>query len=112
VVNSEESLVAVHEKIDLITLGIQTQSLRNTEREQPDDWLIEKLEAMVTLAPALLKCILSLHALPYSYRLNVASCVYLKPQDEIRLDRIPFLASRQHSRPKNKRKVSAIGCGT
>lgn len=72
VVNPEERLVAVHEKIDLMTCGWTNPTPWNTERELPEDKLFEKLEGLVNLVPDKKKCIYSFHAPPFQTKLDVA----------------------------------------
>jgi uncharacterized protein len=72
VVNPEERLVALHEKIDLITCGWTNPTPWNTERELPEDQLLQKLEGLVKLVPDNKKCIYSFHAPPYGTKLDIA----------------------------------------
>jgi uncharacterized protein len=72
VVNPEERLVAVHDKIDLMTCGWTNPTPWNTERELPEDKLFEKLEKLVSLVPDKKKCIFSFHAPPFRTKLDVA----------------------------------------
>lgn len=72
VINPEDRLVSVHEKIDLLTCGVTNPTPWNTERELPEDKLLEKLENLVTLVPDTKKCIFSFHAPPYMTKLDVA----------------------------------------
>lgn len=72
VINPEERLVALHEKIDMITLGYTNPTPWNTEREVPEEELYVKLEALVTLVPDPTQCIFSLHAPPYNTKIDLA----------------------------------------
>ncbi len=72
VINPEERLVAIHEKIDMITLGITNPTPWNTERELPEDQLQQKLDALAAQVPDFSKCIVSFHAPPYGTKLDVA----------------------------------------
>jgi Icc-related predicted phosphoesterase len=72
VVNPEERLVALHDKIDLLTCGWTNPTPWNTERELPEDKLFERLEGLVKLVPDVKKCIFSFHAPPFRTKLDVA----------------------------------------
>ncbi len=72
VINPEERLVAVHEKIDMLTCGWTNPTPWDTERELPEDKLLERLEGLVKLAPDVKKCIFSFHAPPFRTKLDVA----------------------------------------
>ena len=72
VINPEERLVAVHDKIDMLTCGWTNPTPWNTERELPEDQLLAKLEGLVELVPDVKKCIFSFHAPPYRTKLDVA----------------------------------------
>lgn len=72
VVNPEERLVAVHDKIDLLTCGWTNPTPWDTERELPEDKLYERLEGLVNQVPDQKKCIYSFHAPPYLTKLDVA----------------------------------------
>ncbi|MDR3574378.1 MAG: metallophosphoesterase [Anaerolineaceae bacterium] len=72
VVNPEERLVAVHEKIDMLTCGWTNPTPWDTERELPEDQLLDKLEGLVKMVPDVKKCIFSLHAPPYRTKIDVA----------------------------------------
>jgi len=72
VINPEEHLVALHEKIDMITLGYTNPTPWNTEREVPEEELYVKLEALAALVPDPTKCIFSLHAPPSNTKIDLA----------------------------------------
>lgn len=90
VINPEERLVAVHEKIDLLTCGWTNPTPWNTEREMPEEQLLEKLEGLVKLVPDPKKCIFSFHAPPYRTKIDVAPNLTKDLRMESGLGAAPF----------------------
>jgi len=90
VINPEEKCLPIHEKIDLLTCGWTNPTPWDTARELPDDQLLEKLEALVKLAPAPEKCIFSLHAPPYGTKLDVAPALDKNLRMQSGLGAVPF----------------------
>ncbi len=72
VINPEERLVAVHDKIDLLTCGWTNPTPWETERELPEEQLQTRLESLVKLESDVKKCIFSFHAPPFRTKLDVA----------------------------------------
>lgn len=72
VINPEELVVQIHEKIDMMTLGYTNPTPWNTERELPEAELLKKLEALVAKVPDPARCVFSLHAPPYNTKIDLA----------------------------------------
>ncbi len=90
VINPEEKLVALHEKIDMITLGYTNPTPWHTEREISEEDLYRKLEALASIVPVPARCVFSLHAPPYNTKLDLAPCLDQNLRMEGGFNKAPF----------------------
>ena len=90
VINPEERLVALHEKIDMITCGWTNPTPWNTERELPEDKLFEKLDILAAQVPNPSSCVFSLHAPPHYTKLDLGPNLTSDLRLQSGLGNVPF----------------------
>ena len=71
-VNVDEKCMQLDDSHEMISIGYSNPTPWHTERELPEDALLEKLEAMAPLVKAPQNLVVNFHAPPYDSRLDTA----------------------------------------